>query len=695
MPFPRAFFNVTAISFVLAAALLGVGCSSSPKTVSLPEATLSDDVLAAFRRPSGVDLSLIDHSVLPGDDFYGFANGSWLAATSIPDEHDSYGFFTIADENLKRDLLSLMRSTECEPGTEHLSEVVKTLFSSGMDQAAIDAIGLSSLSPELDMIDSVRSLEDLPPVLAHLQLVGVTPFFQIHRPAYWELLGTNHLYLRQTSLGITDGDVLDRGAGERIVRHYREFMIEAFERLGETSPAATSLAERVVVMEQRLAELAMSASELRDFKRNYNLYSSRKLKKLIPGFDWTAFFAAMGVQKLNKVVVGQPEYFREVGGIIGQRDWELVRAYLKWALLLECAPFLSADFALSYEEFRAAVRGTPSPTKSRDLVVVAVVNREAPDAVGTLYLQEFFPERTRVKVSAIFNNLKVAFGRRLQRSTWLSETTKRAALRKLIAMRLQMGGPEQTPSYDHVELAEGQFLRNVLRVRECRMRGFLGRIGEPLDPDDWDVSAQSASGWYRPYRNVVLLPAGSINELLCPEIDDAYNYGVFGTRVAHEMTHGFDRQGRLHDHDGKRKNWWSRSDVRAFRDKARRLADHYGAFTVLDGEHVDGERTLDENIADLGGLCIAFDAYLLSLGDVEPPVLDGFSGRQRFFLAYAQKWREVLSDFAMRFRLKGWHAPPRFRTNGPVYHAPGFYEAFPEAASGRSSLCPDERIAIW
>ena len=695
MPCFRSFPNVTAMSFMLIAALLGVRCSSNPETISLPEATVSDDVRAGFRRPSGVDLSLIDYSVSPGDDFYGFANGSWLAATSIPDEHDSYGFFTIADENLKRDLLSLMRSTERDRDAERLSEVVRALFSSGMDQAAIDSIGLSSLSPELDMIDSVRSLEDVPPVLARLQLVGVTPFFKIHCPAYWELLGTNHLYLRQTGLGIADGDVLGRGAGEQIVRHYRKFMIETLERLGETPPAASSLAARVIAMEQQLAALAMSESELRDFKRNYNLCSSRKLKQLIPGLDWTAFFAALDVKKCNKVVVGQPEYFREVGQIIGQQDWELIRAYLKWALLLECAPFLSSDFARSYEEFEAAIRGTRSPARSRDLVVADVVNREAPDAVGTLYLQEFFLETTRAKVSVIFNNLKVAFGRRLQRSTWLSEKTKTAALRKLIAMRLQMGGPEQTLSYDGVELAEGQFLRNVLKVREYRMRDFLGRIGEPLNPDDWDVPAQSASGWYRPYRNVVLLPAGSVNGLLRPEVDDAYNYGVFGTRLAHEMTHGFDQQGRLHDHNGQRKDWWSKSDVTAFVRKTGKLADYYGAFTVLDGEHLDGRRTLDENIADLGGLCIAFDAYLLSLGGVEPPMVDGFSGRQRFFLAYAQKWREVLSDFAMRFRLKGWHAPPQFRANGPVYHLPQFYEAFPEAGSGRLSLRRDERISIW
>jgi putative endopeptidase len=295
----------------------------------------------------------------------------------------------------------------------------------------------------------------------------------------------------------------------------------------------------------------------------------------------------------------------------------------------------------------------------------------------------------------MFNNLKLAFGRRLQRSTWLSEKTKKAALRKLIAMRLQMGGPEQTLSYERVDLAQGQFLRNVFKVREYRMRDFLDRIGESLNPDEWGVSAQCASAWYRPYRNVVLLPAGSINALLRPEVDDAYNYGVFGTRLGHEITHGFDQQGRLHDQNGQRKDWWSKSDVTAFRGKARKLADYYGAFTVLDGEHVDGERTLDENIADLGGLCIAFDAYLLSLGGVEPPIVDGFSGRQRFFLAYAQKWREVLSDFAMRFRLKGWHAPPRFRANGPVYHLSEFYEAFPEAGSGGLSLRRDERICVW
>ena len=695
MPGLRSSANVVARHVALAATFLGAGCNHNSEADFIPAVIISQDVRGGPRRSSGIELSFIDRSVSPGDDFYSFANGRWLASTSIPGEHDSYGFFTIADEKLERDLLSLMQSAERDPETAPLTDVVRTLFRSGVDQAAIDSIGLSTLSPELGMIDRVHTIDDLPPILAHLQLIGVTPFFKIHRPAYWELLGTNYLYLRQTSLGIADGNVLDRGAGERIVQSYREFMIGTLERLGETPRAAALLAGRVIDLEQRLAALAMSESELRDFQRNYNLCSSRRLQKLTPEFDWRAFFAALGIKKWNKVVVGQPEYFREVGRIVGRQDGELIRAYLKWTLLLEYAPYLSAESIRSYENFKATVRGTRKVTRSRDLVVTDIVNREVPDAVGALYLRKFFPQAMETRVHAIFNNLKAAFGQRLRCNSWLSDRTKKKALRKLAAMKIQMGGPELRLTYDGVELKQGEFARNIMKVREYRMRDHLSRLEEPLHPEKWNVPAQSTGAWHTPYRNVVMLPAGGINQLLRPEADDAYNYGVFGARLAHEITHGFDRQGRVHDWKGKRKDWWTGNDITEFRRRTRELADYYSGFEVLDGVAVDGEKTLDENIADLGGLGIAYDAYLLSLGGAEPPMRDGFSGRQRFFLTYAQQWREVLSEFAMRFRLRGWHAPPRFRVNGPVYHLPEFYEAFPEAAAGHLSLQPEKRISIW
>jgi predicted metalloendopeptidase len=670
------------------------GGSDAPPPEDARAPVVSEGVLTGEVRPSGLDLSLLDPSVSPGDDFYSFANGTWLKTAALPPGSDQYGYWDIADERLQGDLLSLMQPG---PGAtaDHLTGVVRALFASGLDSAAIDAAGISALSRELAAIEGVQDRGELSRVLARLQLIGVTPFFRIHRPVYWELDDTDYLYLRQTSLGLADDDILGKGTGDNVVQAYRVFMTLTLERLGEDPAAASSLAVGIIALERRLAKRAMSASELRDFKRNYNRLTPRKLQKLAPGLDWDLFFDALGVERPQKLVVGQPGYFREIGRIMKQPDWELLRAYLKWALLRECSPYLSAEFRDAYHAFRDDVRGAPGPARSRARTVVSIVNREAPDAVGSLYLREFLPESSRERALVIIANLKAAFRHRIENNPWLSDRVKGRALDKLAGLRIKLGGPAPGPSYHGVDPGQGVFVRNILEVRAYRMREHLRRIGQLVDPDEWTVHAQSTNAWYGPSRNTIVLPAGSINVLFRPDADDAYNYGAFGTRVAHEMTHGFDQQGRLHDPHGERRNWWTRRDAAEFDRRADDLVRFYGALTAPDGVPLDGKKTLGENIADGGGLCIAYDAYILSLTGADPPTLDGFSGRQRFFLAYAQIWREVFTAEGLRTRMAGWHAPPRFRTNGPLYHSSGFYEAFPEAASGRMAIPPDKRIVIW
>ncbi|MCP4251558.1 MAG: M13 family metallopeptidase [bacterium] len=686
---------ITVMHLVLAAALVGAGCDHGLRRHALPDPVVSRDEVADGRRCSGIDLSLLDRTIAPGDDFYAFANGAWLQAAPQQEQCASYGAYDIADERILRDLLSLMRPAAGDDDPDSLREFVRAFFASGMDQAAIESIGLSALSPELAAIDGVQDEESLSRVLARLQLAGVTPFFKIHRPANWELLGTNHLYLRQTSLGLADNDISGRTADERVVGAYWEYMTETFGRLGSSPRAAATLASRIIALERRLAAVAMSQAELRDFKQNYNLLSLGRLDKLVPGVAWQTFFATLGMENPDQVVVGQPKYFREIGRVIGQGDWGLIRGYLKWALVLECAPYLSSDIEQAHAAVVETIRGRPMRPRSPALRVAAIVNAEAPDAVGSLYLREFLPESSRARVQAIIANLRAAFHRRILNSDWLSERTKTRALDKLAAMRFRIGGAEQSPSHPSIDAADSAFLRNVFKARMHRLGEHLGRIGQPVNGAAWYVAAQSSNSWYAPSRNTIILTAGGINSTFRPDADDAYNYGSFAETVAHEMTHAFDQQGRLYDEAGKRRDWWSWRDAAAFKHKARKFAKHYGAYTVLDGTPVDGNKTLDENVADLGGLSVAFDAYLLSLGDKDPPVLDGFTGRQRFFLAFAQKWREVLSECAMRKRAAGWHAPPRFRANGPVYNSAGFYEAFPDAAPGQSALPPDERITIW
>lgn len=631
----------------------------------------------------------------PGDDFYRFANGSWLKSASIPAGRSHYGFFTMTDERLDQDLLTLMQPTNTPATADHVGRVVHALFASGLDQEATDSIGLEALAPELRLIDSIETMVDVPPVLAHLHRIGVAAFFKIHRPLYWELAGTNYLYLRQRPLGPADNTIVGETPDESNMRDYRDFVTHIFEHLCEDPTLAAARADQVIGIERQLAAQAMSADELRDFKANYNLLNHRELRKLLPGFDWKAFFSHLGAGEVSKVLVGQPAYFTEIGRVLVRGEWPVIRAYLKWVLVLEYAPHLSSDFERSYRTFTAAMTGSSAPVRTRAAVMVDIVNRDLPEAMGALYLRRFFPDSTRIRVVRMFENLKRAFADRIRSHPWLTSRTRNRACKKLEAMRLRLGGPPMKLSHSELRLEDRAFVRNLMHVREYRMRDHLSRVGQPIDRSEWTVTAQSTNAWYQTSRNEIVLPAGGINELFRAKADAAFNYGVLGSRIAHEMTHGFDQQGRLYDDRGRRKNWWSNKDVELFKNAAQKLVEYYSEFAVSDGTRVNGQRTLGENIADLGGLSISFDAYLLSLDGADAPVIDGFTGRQRFFLAYAQKWRELLSEKAMQRRLAGWHAPPRFRTNGPVYQHSGFYESFPEAESGCMSVREDGRITIW
>lgn len=650
-------------------------CRNSPVPAAPPPLppAVEEDREADARRASGLDLEAIDSGVAPGDDLYAFACGAWLRTATLPPGRPSYGFYDQREEEREQELQALIESPAAN---DELATLVHSLFACGLDEAAITRAGLDPLAERLREIEAIDDGASFTRALAHLLLIGVTPFLEIHRPVYWELDGTNHLYLRQSSLGSADGYLHGEEVNEDSIAEHRTEVRALLARLGRAPEDATRLAERIVAIERRLAARAATPDELRLFRSSYHALSPHQLRRLKSGIDWELFFAELDVPNTERVVIGRPEYFREIGRILEEEDGETIRTYLAWALLHETDRFLSVG------------------SDDRAHAVAKLVAREMPRAIGTLYLREHFPETTRRRVTDLIANVRAAFDRRLRVNPWLHEDTKCRALVKLSRLQVLIGGPPPPPGYGDLVLSPDRFVENVFAVRERRWRGHLARIGETLDDPQWTVEATEANAWSQISRNSILLPAADINDFLRGDVDDAFLYGTLAATVAHEIIHGFDRQGRLYDEQGRRRDWWRDQDEAAIARMSAGLVAHYSGLSV-EGRPVDGERTLDENLADVSGLRIAYDAWRLRLGDREPTVKDGFPGPQRFFLAHAQRWRELLSPEALRSRLAGWHSPPGIRANAPAALCPAFYEAFPRASEGTRNVIPEERILLW
>ncbi len=665
----------------LLTALVLSGCSGAPEIPPPPLPIVEGNRGVERDRRSGIERSMIDPAITPANDFYRFACGRWLQETTIPAGKMSFGFYDIANAEVERQILSTMTATPAK--ADPLRSMACTLHRSGMDERTIEELDLEPLAPLLREIAALRDNEGLSRTLAHMQLVGATPFFQIHRPLYWEVLGDNYVYLRQTQLGLVDGVLLGRDRDERLVRAQHDYVGALLKELGHAENAALARADGIMALEKRLASHAMSSSELRNFRSNHNVRDLDELRDLVTPIQWGVFFSALDLEEPSGVIVGQLALFEELGRILDQQDWPLIRAYLEWALISEFATELGPRFAQLAATFRDRVQGGAQSTARED-TIARLVTREMPDVVGALYLGDFLPRSSRDRVLAMITNLRAAFDARLRANTWLEEDTRARALAKLANLRFLIGGPEQPRYYAGLELDKGTFLANILSIRRIRMREHLRHTNQAVIHKDWRTAAHEANAWYQPSRNSIVLSAAGINELFRAECDNAFNYGTLGTTIAHEMMHGFDNNGRLYDERQRRREWWSSADMRALNSITGRLVRFYESFDLP----VDGARTLDENLPDVVGLRVAYDAYRLSLGDATPAQKSGFSDSQRFFLAYAQKWREQLSPDALQRRLQGWHAPPQLRTNVPALLCAAFHDAFPRDEGEVPELIP-------
>ena len=629
-----------------------------------------------------LDPANIDRSVSACTDFYQFANGGWVKRNPVPAAFSRWGSFDQLSENNQSNLLTILRRTAAS-GNSQASEDLRKLgiyYSSCMDSAGAERAGAQPIAPYLARIAAIRNRAQVEAEVARLHAQGVSALFGFG--AQQDLKNSTSVIagVRQGGLSLPDRDYYlnsDKRYAD-IRANYADHLTKMFQLLGENSAQSAADAQRVIAIETGLARPAMTRVQLRDPNTNYHKMTVAELAQLTPGFNWPSFFAGEGRRDIATINVQNPVFMRSVDSLLTSVPLDDWKAYLRWKLVDAAAPSLSSAFVNEDFRFSSTLSGAKEMLP-REKRCARATDNGLRDALGQAYVAQYFTPQAKQRALEMVRNLESVFHDRLQTLGWMSDTTKVQATGKLASFTNKIGYPDKWRDYSTLNIKPGHFLNNQVAVREYEGRRSLAKIGQPVDRTEWGMTPPTVNAYYNPSMNEIVFPAGIMQPpFFDPKADDAVNYGGMGSVIGHEMTHGFDDQGSQFDAQGNLRNWWSASDLEKFKRGTGLVSSQFDAYTVLDSVHVNGKLTLGENIADLGGLSIAYAALEKALTEKgRPPLIDGFTPEQRFFLAWAQIWRQNITPEAQRVRINtDSHSPGQWRANGPVSNMPEFAAAF-------------------
>ncbi|MBA2670875.1 MAG: M13 family metallopeptidase [Gemmatimonadetes bacterium] len=651
-------------------------------------------------RALGVDTTNFDRSVRPQDDFYRFVNGAWLERTEIPADRSRYGTFDElreASEGAVRDILqeTLRSPSRQRAGSDE--QKVADLYEAFLNTARIERLGLDPLASELYHIRAVRSVEGLPDLFAHLQRIGVqTPISvsvgqdQRNAEQYIGVVSQSGLGLPNRDYYLQEGEAFDRAR-----QAYISYLTTLLRLSGDTDAAAR--AREILALETEIARHHWTPVANRDREATYNRHEWNELRSLGINFAWDRYLTAYGVQPSPAVIVRQPDYLQALDGIIARTPILTWQRYLTANLLHSYAEVLPAAYDRARFDFAGRALQGLEAQRSRDLRATNAAEGALGDILGKLYVERHFDAQARQRMQELIDNLTAAFRVGIDGLEWMGQETKRDAHAKLAAFNTKIGHPDSWRDYADLEVSAGDALGNATHARLFGHQRMTSRLGNPVDRDEWFMSPQTVNAYYSATLNEIVFPAGILQPpFFDVNADDAVNYGAIGAVIGHEISHGFDDQGRLSDARGNLRDWWQPADAEAFEVLATRLADQYSGYEPLAGMNLQGRLGLGENIADLSGVAVAYEAYRLSLNGQEPPVIGGFTGDQRFFLGWAQVWRTNFREEALRQQiLQGPHSPGEFRVIGVLSNSDAFHEAFDVQPGHGMYRAPEDRIRIW
>jgi putative endopeptidase len=650
-----------------------------------------------------LDRKNMDLSIRPGDDFYRYANGRWIDALALPEDKSSYDSFTQVREQNRLRLRSLFESLAAS--TDPLvkgspAQKVGDFYAAAMDTKQIEAQGILPLQADIARIDSLASVADLQDLVAEIHRCNGTALFGAGVGIDLKNSKSYAFYLVQGGLGMPDRDYYTKTDEDslKIRKEYLKHVATMFELLGDDRDRAAAAAATVVDIEVRLASHSLTNVELRNLPALYNKVTASELQAQVPGFDWARYLGNLGAADISAIIVTAPKFFKEMGSMLSEVPLAEWKTYLRWHVLTAYAPFLSTPFVSENFRFYSQVmKGTPE-MEERWKRMVSLTSSTLGELVGQMYVEKYFPPAYKERMDTLAFFVKKAFDIRLRKLSWMSESTRREALAKLKAMRIEIGYPSRWEDYSKLEIIRDSLLSNIKRVGRFEFEKNLKQLGHPVDTTRWDMKPHEVTAGNAILLNKLIFPAGILQPpFFFPEADDAVNYGAIGMALGHEISHAFDDQGRNFDKDANMRDWWTPEDSEKFKQQTRLLVEQYGVFSTADGVHVNGELSLGENIADFGGLTVALDAYHLSRqGKKRPQPIAGFTDDQRFFLAYAQLWRGKIRDEALKRMIQeDVHPWGEFRVNGALFNVPEFYIIFNIKPGDKLYRPPNKRPKIW
>ena len=657
-------------------------------------------IMVCLSARGDVDPSTMDLSVKPQDNFYLYANGTWLKNNPIPPEYTWWGTAPIIrDSNIiNLNKLCVAAAAKGAAGSS-VEQIVGDFYASGMDEAAVNAAGFTPLQPELDRIKGVATSADILLEIARLHAIGINAGFEFGSGPDSKDSTTNIAQMSQGGLGLPDRDYYfkDDDRSKKIREEYLVHVSKTLQLLGDSPDVAGQEAAAIMKLETTLAGASLTREVLRNPYSSYHKMGVADLAKFTGDVDWHAYYAAVGAPAFDQVNFAHPDFFKAFSEQLhatSVADWQ---AYLRWMLANGFSPYLSEPFVQENYHFNGQVLAGTKVMRPRWKRVVAEIDGDAGDLLGQIYVTTYFPPEAKAKLLLMVANLKATLREDIPTLTWMDAPTKAKAIEKLDALGVKVGYTDKWKDYTGLVIDRGPYVQNVMRAQAYEVRRQLLKIGKPVDPTEWLMTAPTFNAYYAWAKNEIVFPAG----ILQPPVfglnyDDASNYGSAGSVIGHEMTHGFDDHGRQFDAHGNLKDWWSTDSANNYKVGADAIVKEFDNYTVLDGLHVIGLRTEGENIADLGGLKIAYVAFEKTMVGKPRTPIDGFTPEQRFFLSFASYYRALVRPESRRLRIQtDPHSPEEFRTNGPLSNLPAFFEAFnvPEGAPMRRPAA--DLIQIW
>ena len=669
---------------------MAVGCGQ--KTVETPEPEPEKEVTPA------IVVDNMDPSIKPMDDFFRYVNNEWMKNNPIPEEYSTYGAFTEIDQRneiLIQDIINeASQDVNAAPGS--IAQKIRDFYNAGMDSVAINERGYSELLPYFEMVDGLTDKAQLAELLGKLHSDGIGGFFNAGPSQDPKNADQVIMHLYQGGLSLTDRDDYLKKESQEMRDKYVEHVAKMFELTGTEPAAAAAKAKGILALETQMAQNSMSRVDRRNPDLTNNKRTRKELQASTPNFNWDSYFTAAGAPAFDDLNVGMPDFIAKLNKIILKTDLNTIKDYLKWKIIHGSASMLSDDLSDENFSFYGNYLYGQEVQQPRWRRVLNSTSGCLGEAIGQLYVEKHFPAEAKERMLNLVGNLRVALGERIKNLDWMSEETKAKALHKLDCFNVKIGYPDKWKDYSKYEVTPESYFQNVHRAIRFENEREMAKIGKPVDKEEWFMTPQTVNAYYSPEMNEIVFPAAILQPpFFNMDADDAVNYGGIGVVIGHEMTHGFDDQGCKYDEKGNLNNWWTEEDATKFSERTAQLVKLFDEFQVR-GYQINGQLTLGENIADLGGLNIAWDAYQMTDEAKANQSIDGFTPAQRFFISYGTIWRNNSRDKYIERQVQtDVHSPAEARVNRTLGSMPHFYEAFDIQPGSKMYIAPEERAAIW